>query len=265
MMIKAEELCKAFDGMEVLRGASLEVQEGEAVALIGASGGGKTVLLKHLVGLLRPDHGRVFVDGHDLCRIGGRKLQELRTRFGFLFQGGALFESMTIFDNVAFPLREKTDLTENEVHERAMRELDHVGLSGSEGKYPAQVSGGMIKRAALARALAQSPEIMLFDEPTTGLDPIIVHAIHELIESSYRRLGLTAIIVSHEIPNIFAIVDRVAMLHEGKVCFEGTPEEVMSCEDPVVRDFIRGSLPPEHLRVPELTALGHEEKKGEEK
>jgi phospholipid/cholesterol/gamma-HCH transport system ATP-binding protein len=242
-MISAENLHKAFDGVGVLNGASLEVERGEAVALIGRSGDGKSVFLKHVAGLFRPDSGRVVIDGQDLNSASGRELRRLRTRFGFLFQGGALFQSMTVYDNIAFPLREKTHMGEGEIRERVTEELERVGLEGSEEKYPAQISGGMVKRAALARSLVQSPEIMLFDEPTTGLDPLIARAIHDLIQTVRQSLSLTAIIVTHEIPHVFDIVERVALLHEGSIRFEGTPDELMSSEDPVVREFLGATIP----------------------
>jgi phospholipid/cholesterol/gamma-HCH transport system ATP-binding protein len=190
-MIKVEDLYKSFDGAQILRGVSFQADKGEILALIGNSGSGKSVLLKHVAGLLRPDRGRVVVDGEDMCCLRGRKLESMRKRFGFLFQNGALFDSLTVFGNVAFPLREKTDLSEAEIKKRVLEELNQVGLNGAEEKYPAQLSGGMIKRTALARALVMRPEIMLFDEPTTGLDPIITHAIHRLIDSCHKRLGLS--------------------------------------------------------------------------
>jgi phospholipid/cholesterol/gamma-HCH transport system ATP-binding protein len=247
-MIRVENLRKSFAGAEVLRGASLEVADGEVLALIGASGQGKSVFLKHVVGLMRPDSGRIVVQGKDLCCLRGGELAALRSHFGFLFQNGALFDSMTVYDNVAFPLREKTRLGEAEIRERVLAELARVGLEGAEEKYPAQLSGGMAKRAALARSLVRSPAIMLFDEPTTGLDPMIVHAIHDLIVTTHERLGFCGIIVSHEVPNIFGVVQKVAMMHEGSIRFVGTPAQILATDDPVVRDFIRGSLPPERLR-----------------
>lgn len=250
-MITVENLHKSFAGVEVLKGASLEVRDGDVVALIGPSGDGKSVFLKHVAGLLRPDSGRIVFNGKDLCDLRRAELVQLRSRFGFLFQNGALFDSMTVYDNVAFPLREKTRLSEPEVRARVLHELEQVGLAGAEDKYPAQLSGGMAKRAALARALVRSPEIMLFDEPTTGLDPIIVHSIHELIATTHRRLGFSGIIVSHEIPEIFAFVQKVAVLHEGVIRFVGTPKEIFETNDPVVRDFIRGSLPSEAFRFRE--------------
>ena len=251
-MILAEDLHKSFDGVEVLRGVSLRVEKGEILALIGQSGGGKSVFLRHLAGLMRPDRGRVVIDGNDLCCLSGKELRRLRSRFGFLFQSGALFDSMSVFDNVAFPLQEKTRMSSEEIRHRVFAELEKVGLVGSEDKLPAQISGGMIKRAALARALARGPEIMLFDEPTTGLDPVIVHSIHDLIQSSHQRLGFTGVIVTHEVPCIFQIVQKVALLHQGVIQLVGTPEEVLTSKDPVVRDFLSGCVPPGQSQMLEL-------------
>jgi phospholipid/cholesterol/gamma-HCH transport system ATP-binding protein len=241
-MIKVDGLYKLFDGKDVLRGVSLEVKKGEVIALIGGSGSGKSVFLKHVVGLMKPDRGRVIVDGMDMSKLRGRDLIHLRDRLGFLFQGGALFDSMTIFENVAFPLKEKTNLNHGLVRERVFNELEHVGLAGSEYKYPSQISGGMVKRAALARALVMDPEIMLFDEPTTGLDPVIGAAILNLIDSCHQRLSFTGIIVTHEIPKVFDIVDRVAMLHEGIIWADDTPEKLMSSNEPIVHAFVGESV-----------------------
>jgi phospholipid/cholesterol/gamma-HCH transport system ATP-binding protein len=241
-MIKIEDLHKSFDGFEVLRGVSLQVAKGEILALIGVSGHGKTVILKHVAGLMRPDRGHVYIDGQEIYRLRGDELEQLRSRFGFLFQSGALFSSLTVLDNVAFPLREKTNLSDQKVKERVLTVLDQVGLRGAEDKYPAQISGGMIKRTALARALVRSPEIMLFDEPTTGLDPIIAHTILDLIKSIHKDLGFTGIIVSHELSRVFQIVQKVAMLYEGTILIVGTPEEIMTSNDPIVQQFISGSI-----------------------
>ena len=241
-MIKVENLHKAFDGLKVLRGASFQVAKGEILALIGRSGYGKSVLLKHVAGLIRPDRGHVFIDGSDICHLRGKKLEELRSRFGFVFQSGALFDSMTLFENIAFPLEEKTKLDDQEIREKVLSALDHVGLTGAEKKYPAQISGGMTKRAALARALVKNPEIMLFDEPTTGLDPIIGRTILNLIDSSHKRFGFTGILVTHEIPKVFEIVQKVALLHEGAILAIGSPEEMLSSKDPIVHQFITGSI-----------------------
>ena len=241
-MISVENLCKAFDGVEVLKGASLEIQDQEIMALIGPSGEGKSVLLKHVAGLLQPDSGRIVFDGKDLYGLKRAELRQLRSRFGFLFQNGALFDSMSVYDNVAFPLREKTHMNESEVRKHVLDELAQVGLTDADEKFPAQLSGGMAKRAALARALVRSPKIMLFDEPTTGLDPIIVHAIHELIASTHQRFGFSGIIVSHEIPAVFEIVQKVALMHEGRIRFVGTPQEIFASGDPVVQNFVRGGV-----------------------
>jgi phospholipid/cholesterol/gamma-HCH transport system ATP-binding protein len=241
-MITIENLHKSFNGIEVLKGVSLEVEDGEVMALIGPSGDGKSVLLKHVAGLMRPDTGRIAINGKDLGLVGRSELADLRSHLGFLFQNGALFDSMTVYDNVAFPLREKTRLAEGEIGRRVLDALSHVGLEGAGQKAPAELSGGMAKRAALARAMVLSPSIMLLDEPTTGLDPIIVHAIHDLIVAAHQRLGFSGLLVSHEIPGVFAIVQRVALLHEGTIQFVGTPQEVLDADDPVVKGFIQGSL-----------------------
>ncbi len=237
-MIEIKGLHKSFDGNEVLRGVWLEIKKREVVALIGGSGCGKSVLVKHVAGLMKPDRGGVIIDGREISSLSSRGLREMRGRLGFLFQGGALFDSLTVFENVAFPLREKTRLSDELIRTRVFRELELVGLSGSEHKYPSQISGGMVKRAALARALVMDPEIMLFDEPTTGLDPVIGHAILRLIDSCHKRLSFTGIIVTHEIPKVFTIVDRVAMLHEGVVWAEGRPQELVLSEDSIVREFV---------------------------
>lgn len=242
IMIRVEDLHRSFDGLDVLRGISLELGRGSLTALIGRSGYGKSVLLKHIAGLLRPDRGRVLIEEEDISVLRGKALSSLRERLGFLFQGGALFDSMTVYDNVAFPLREKTRMREAEIRDRVQGELGRVGLSGSENKHPSQLSGGMQKRVALARELISEPEIMLFDEPTTGLDPIIGHAILKLIDDLHKRLRFTGIIVTHEIHKVFEIVDHVALLHEGRVRAQGTPEDILSSEDPVVRQFVRGEI-----------------------
>jgi phospholipid/cholesterol/gamma-HCH transport system ATP-binding protein len=241
-MIKIEDLYKSFDGLQVLRGASFQVAKGEIVALIGRSGYGKSVLLKLVAGLMRPDRGRVLIDGNDMSCMRGKELERVRNRYGFVFQSGALFDSLTVFENVAFPLREGTHLTEKEISERVLSMLDQLGLIGSENKYPAQISGGMIKRTALARSLVRNPEILLIDEPTTGLDPIIAHAILNLIDSCHTRFEFTGILVTHEIPKVFEVVQKVAMLHEGKILAVESPEEIQASNDPIIRQFINGSI-----------------------
>jgi len=241
-MIKIEDLHKSFDGLKVLQGVSFQVAKGEILALIGRSGYGKSVLLKHISGLIRPDRGHIFIDGSDICHLKGKKLEEIRSRFGFLFQSGALFDSLTVFENIAFPLKEKTDLSDREIREKVLAMLGQVGLIEAENKYPAQISGGMMKRAALARALVRNPEIMLFDEPTTGLDPIIGQAILNLLDSCHKRIGFTGILVTHEIPKVFEIVQKVALLHEGRILTVGSPEEMISSKDPIVQQFITGNI-----------------------
>jgi len=241
-MIEVVDLYKNFNDFEVLRGINLKVEKGQTLALIGGSGRGKSVLLKHIIGLLKPDSGKILIDNQDVSRLRGRKLRRLKERFGIVFQGGALFDSLTVFENVAFPLREKTKLKASQVRETALEELAEVGLSGAENKYPAEISGGMKKRVAPARCLVLNPEIILFDEPTTGLDPLISKAIHNMIRACQKRHSLTAIIVTHEIPAIFPLVDRVAMLYDGKIIASGTPEEMEASKDPVIHQFVHGEL-----------------------
>jgi phospholipid/cholesterol/gamma-HCH transport system ATP-binding protein len=241
-MIEVDDLHKSFNGLDVLRGTSFHVLKGELLALIGRSGYGKSVLLKHVPGLIKPDQGHVLIDGNDLGILKGKKLEEMRSRFGFVFQNGALFDSLTVFENVAFPLREKTKLNDHEIKKRVLSILDEVGLSDAENKYPAQISGGMVRRTALARALVRNPEIMLFDEPTTGLDPIIGHAILNLIGSCHKRFEFTGILVTHEIPRAFEIVQKVAMLHEGKILIVTSPQGILSSSNPIIQQFTTGSI-----------------------
>jgi phospholipid/cholesterol/gamma-HCH transport system ATP-binding protein len=239
-VIKVEGLRKSFRGQPVLKGVDLEVPTGSITIIIGRSGGGKSVFLKHLLGLLRPDAGHILVDGEDLTALSGAAFDRIRSRYGVVFQGGALFDSLTCAGNVAFPLREKLRLPRAQVAERVAGALAQVGLEGVEGKYPAEISGGMRKRVAIARALATEPEIIFFDEPTTGLDPILVNTIHRLILDLHRRLHFTAVMVSHEIPEIFEIADTVAMLADGRIAEAGPPAVIQASANPVVRQFIRG-------------------------
>ncbi len=241
-MIRVQGLHKRFGTQPVLRGLDLDIATGEIMVVIGRSGGGKSVLLKHLVGLLRPDAGTVVVDGTDISRLRGRELDRVRDRYGVVFQGGALFDSMSVFENVAFPLREKSRLGAAEIRSRVEEKLDQVGLAGMGHKNPAEISGGMRKRVAIARALVTEPEIVFFDEPTTGLDPILVNTIHHLIVELHRKFRFTAVMVSHEIPEIFEIADRVAMLHEGVIVEVGPPAGVRASTNPVVQHFIRGEV-----------------------
>ena len=241
-MIRTVNLHKSFGRQRVLAGVNLEIPDGTIYVIIGSSGAGKSCLLKHFIGLLRPDQGEVWVDGEEVSTLRGRALNSVRARFGMLFQGGALFDSLSVYDNVAFPLREKTRLSEAVIRERVHERLAQVGLSGVNHKFPSELSGGMRKRAALARALVSQPEILLFDEPTTGLDPIRVNAIHQLILDLHRLLHFTAVIVSHEIPEIFSLATHVAMLHGGVIVATGTPAEIQASPDPVVQQFITGQI-----------------------
>jgi phospholipid/cholesterol/gamma-HCH transport system ATP-binding protein len=241
-MIKIDNIHKSFNHRDVLKGVSLEVEKGEILAVIGGSGVGKSVLLKHISALMKPDQGRILVDNQEVNCLKGKSLERYRERLGFLFQGGALFDSMSVYDNVAFPLREKTRLKEKKIREFVYNMLEHVGIQEEGDKYPAELSGGMKKRAALARALVTSPEIMLFDEPTTGLDPIIVNSVFKYIKMTHQRIGFTGIIVTHQIPRIFSVVQKVALLNEGVIVATGTPEEIQTSDNPVVRNFLSGGV-----------------------
>lgn len=239
-MIRVVDLHKSFARQRVLKGVNLDLESGKITTIIGGSGSGKTVLLKHLNALLLPDRGSVLVGGEDITRLGQAALNRVRQKFGVLFQGAALLDSMTVFDNVAFPLREKTKLKESVIEKKANESLAQVGLSGMGYKFPAEISGGMKKRAGLARALVTQPEIMLFDEPTTGLDPLLGKSIHELIRRIHENLKFTGVIVSHDIPEVFKISDRVAMLVDGVIAEVGSTEEFTASANPVVRQFLQG-------------------------
>ena len=241
-MIRLIDVDKAFNGQRVLERLNLDIPSGRITAIIGPSGGGKSVLLKHMIGLLRPDSGQVLVEGEDITAMGRAARNQVREKFGMLFQGAALFDSMTVYENVAFPLEEKTRLKQEEVRVRVREALEHVGLKGADDKFPDELSGGMKKRVGLARALLLNPRIILFDEPTTGLDPIIGKAMHRLIQQVHERFGFTGVIVSHELPDIFDLCHYVAMLFEGRILAAGTPAEIQQSPDPRVRQFIRGEL-----------------------
>jgi phospholipid/cholesterol/gamma-HCH transport system ATP-binding protein len=240
-MIEIIDLYKAFNGQKVLNGVNLKIADKEIIIIMGTSGCGKSVLIKHIIGLLMPDSGSVLIDGVDITGLDTKGLDKIRARLGVLFQGGALFDSLTVYGNVAFPLREKMKLSKNEIRERVMQALEDVGLKGMEKKYPAELSGGMKKRVAFARALISEPVIVLFDEPTTGLDPVITSSIHELIKSTHAKYGYTGVIISHEVPRIFEITDKVAMLHNGVIVESGTPGEIQNSANPIIKQFITGS------------------------
>jgi phospholipid/cholesterol/gamma-HCH transport system ATP-binding protein len=241
-MIKLVDLHKSFRTQKVLDGLDLEIETGKTTVIIGRSGGGKSVLLKHIIGLLRPDSGEVLIDGKDITRLGDRDLNEIRKKFGMLFQEAALFDSMTVGENVAFPLREHTRMKEEEIRRTVADRLHAVGLTGVEEKMPSELSGGMRKRVGLARAIAMQPQIVLFDEPTTGLDPVMTEAINRLIIETQKNFNLTCVVISHDIQSIFTVGHRIAMLYEGKIIAYGTPEELKTSRNPVIVQFLAGSI-----------------------
>ncbi len=241
--LRFEGVHKAFGDFQVLRGLDLSVPEGCVTVIIGRSGAGKSVTLKHALGLLQPDKGRVVVKGEDVTQLRGHPLRHLRLRFGMVFQHAALFDSQTVFDNVAFPLREHGELSEARVRELVLEVLASVGLEGSASKLPAELSGGMRKRAGLARALVHRPEILLYDEPTTGLDPILTAQINQLIvKTQQARPGITSVIISHDMGSAFDIADHIAFLHDGRIIAEGPPVVFREHSDPRVRQFVEGRL-----------------------
>jgi len=239
-MIEARNLHKRFDGQPVLDGISFRIENGESVTIIGRSGCGKSVLLKHLIGLLKPDAGDVLIDGENIVPMDERQLLNVRRKFGMVFQGAALFDSMTVEENVAFALRRNTRLPEAEIARRVARALAVVNLSGTENKNPAELSGGMRKRVGLARAIIYEPQIVLYDEPTTGLDPIVADSIDKLIMRVHARLKVTTVVVTHDMRTARRVSQRVLMIHDNKIYASGTPDEFFASQDPVVRQFIDG-------------------------
>jgi phospholipid/cholesterol/gamma-HCH transport system ATP-binding protein len=236
-VITLRDVSKAFGGKQVLRGASLQVERAETVAILGASGSGKSVTLKTINGLIKPDRGRVEVLGQPVSEMDDAALYPLRQRVSYLFQGGALFDSMDVFDNVAFPLREHRQVEEDALRARVAELLGVVRLEQVERLYPSELSGGMRKRVALARALALEPEIILYDEPTTGLDPVTSRAIAELIVDFDQRLGVSSVVVTHDIPLVLAVAERVVFLHEGEFVFSGTSQQAQREAPTLVREF----------------------------
>ncbi len=239
--IACRNVWKRFVTNSVLRGVDLIVNPGETLVIIGQSGCGKSVLLKHLVGLVDPDAGNIYVDGEDITQYRRKKLFEMRMRFGMVFQGAALFDSLTVGENVGFALREHTDKTDQEIAEICERKLRMVGLDGVQNKAPSELSGGMKKRVGFARAIALDPECVLYDEPTTGLDPIMADVINNLMIKLKKELELTSVVVTHDLASAYRVGDRIAMLHEGKIIFTGTPDEVRGTDNEVVQQFIKGS------------------------
>lgn len=240
-MIEIKELYKSFGKKEVLRGVDLTINKGESMVIIGGSGSGKSVLIKHIIGLLRPDKGSVFIEGLDITKLNEKDLYKVRKKFGMLFQGAALFDSLRVWENVSFFLLRHRGISEKRAKEIATEKLRLVGLVGVEDLMPAELSGGMRKRVGLARAIAHDPEILLYDEPTTGLDPIMADAINDLIVDLKKKLNVTSVAITHDMHSAYKIGDRIAMLYEGKIIEVGTPDEIKNTTNPVVRQFITGS------------------------
>jgi phospholipid/cholesterol/gamma-HCH transport system ATP-binding protein len=240
-MIELKNVHKSFGPLQVLRGVNLAVDKGESVTVIGGSGSGKSVLLKHIIGLLYPDRGDVIVDGQRLNNLDQRGLNEVRKKFGMLFQMAALFDSLSVWENVGFSLKQHTKMTDAEIRAAATEKLALVGLKDIEDKMPAELSGGMKKRVGLARAIAINPSIILYDEPTTGLDPISADAINDLIIDLRKKLGVTSVAITHDMHSAYKISDRIAMLYKGEILETGTPDEIRQTSNPVVHQFITGS------------------------
>ncbi|HTI70151.1 MAG TPA: ABC transporter ATP-binding protein [Candidatus Limnocylindria bacterium] len=239
-MIEVRGVQKSFGSQEVLKDVNLEIQKGEAVVVIGRSGGGKSVLLKHLIGLFPPDKGQILVEGQDLACMDERALLEVRKRFGMLFQMAALFDSLNVFENVGFVLRRRGNHTEGEIQKLVAEALEMVELPGIESKKPSELSGGMRKRVGLARAIVYRPEIILYDEPTTGLDPVASDRIDKLIRRVWKNLNVTSIAVTHDMKSARTISNRCLMLHEGRIYATGPTEEMLSSKDPVIYNFVNG-------------------------
>ena len=238
-LIDVQDLYKSFNGFPVLKGVNLKIPEGTTTVILGGSGSGKTVLMKHIMGLFKPDSGQVIVDGQNVSIMSRQELAVFRQRMGMVFQSAALFDSMTVADNVAFPLREHNPgLSEAEIQEKVKEKLAVVDLHGVEQKFPAELSGGMRKRVGLARAIVREPKIVLYDEPTTGLDPLTTESVDEMIIHARERLSVTSVVISHDIGSAFHIADRIAMLNEGRVVEEGTPVEVRNTKEPFTRQFL---------------------------
>ena len=240
-MIRIRGLKKRLGAKQVLDGVDLDIEAGQTVVVMGRSGSGKSVLLKHIIGLMTPDEGSIEVEEQELVGMGERELDAVRRRFGMLFQSAALFDSLTVGDNVGLGLREHLRLDDTEVRRRVAERLEWVGLAGVEAMKPASLSGGMRKRVGLARALAMEPQYILYDEPTTGLDPIMADAIDQLIRGLQKRLAVTSVVVTHDMTSAYKVADRMVMLYEGRMVFSGTPDETRATTDPVVRQFVQGS------------------------
>ena len=239
-MIAVRHLRKAIGEEEILRGVELDVAVGETLVIIGRSGGGKSVLLKHLIGLMQPDAGEIWVSGKNIIGMSERQLTAIRQKIGILFQSGALFDSMTVEDNIAFPLREAGMRDVKAMRARVNEVLEVVELEGENAKMPESLSGGMRKRVGLARAIIRRPSCVLYDEPTSGLDPVVSDSINRLIRRLQERFQMTSIVVTHDMKSAVHVGDRIAYLHEGRVYFQGTPAELKQCHDPIIQDFLLG-------------------------
>jgi len=239
-MIKIVDLHKSFGTKPVLRGVDLEIETGETMVVIGQSGSGKSVLLKHLIGILKPDKGEIFIDGLEITRLREEELQRITRKFGMLFQAAALFDSLTVGENVSFGLERYTDHSPAEIRRIVAESLNKVGLNDIEGLMPFELSGGMKKRVGLARAIAYGPEIILYDEPSTGIDPIRADSINDLINDLKRDLCVTSVVITHDMVSSYKVADRIAMLYEGRIIEIGTPAEIQASSNPIVRQFIHG-------------------------
>jgi len=239
-LIEVRDLVQRLGGQEILRGMTLDLFQGETLVLLGKSGGGKSVFLRHLIGLMRPVSGSIVFEGQEITHLKERELEPVRKKIGMLFQDGALFDSLNVFDNVAFPLRERGERDPEVVRDKVARSLAMVNMTGHDHKMPVNLSGGMRKRVALARAIISPPDVILYDEPTSGLDPIISDSINRLIRRLQKELHATSLVVTHDLISCNHIADRVALLHEGRIHFLGTPRELSESRDPVVRDFVDG-------------------------
>ncbi len=242
-LIEFNQVFKRFGDNAVLKGVDLSIYQGQVTAIIGKSGIGKSVLLKHIIGLLEPDQGEIRFQGQAINAMPAVARRAVKMKFSYMFQGTALFDSMTIYENVALPLKEKGQVPFREIQRRVRDKLAQLDLAGIEDKYPSQLSGGMKKRVAMARALVTDPEIVLFDEPTTGLDPIRKNTAHAMIAQYQKTFGFTGVMVSHEIPDVFYICQRIAMLDQGRIIFQGSPAEIQNSTEPAIRQFIRGQDP----------------------
>jgi phospholipid/cholesterol/gamma-HCH transport system ATP-binding protein len=239
-MVAVRSLAKRIGRQEILRGVDLEVWTGETLAIIGRSGGGKSVLLKHIVGLMEPDAGEIWIQGENIIGMNERQLGAIRTKVGILFQGGALFDSMTVGENIAFPLREAGERDPKVLRSRVREMLEVMEMEGEEDKMPVSLSGGMKKRVGLARSIVRRPSCVLYDEPTSGLDPVVADSINRLIRRLQQRFGMTSIVVTHDMKSAFDVANRIAYLHQGRIYFDGTTAELQKSTDPLIQDFLLG-------------------------